>query len=211
VKRATAAAALAASLAACSGEAPPPRGPPAWSSGARGAVGVTSGLPAEQWFPLVDGNVYQYRTSDDEGPGGLLVARVHRASASVGELRTPSGTRRFTYRPDGLATLNKDGVWALVFRLPIEQGPTWRGEHGGMARWDALDVEVEVPAGRYRGCARVLEEQRGDRPARFVTTFCPDVGVVLLDAAGGGALERAELAYVGPPFELGPEGVRRVP
>jgi hypothetical protein len=39
------------------------------------------------------------------------------------------------------------------------------------------------------------------------TTFCPDVGIVLLEAASGAAIERAELKSYGPPVEIGPDGL----
>lgn len=208
---------VAIACAACADPPPPVKAAPGWTAG-RGDATARSGLPAETWFPLVDGTIFQYRTtseggaSEADGPqAGILPARVFRSSARVGELRMPSGTRRFEYRDDGLATLTRDGVWAMVFRLPAEVGPTWRGEHGGTARWEAVDLAVEVPAGRFTGCARVREERGGDRPAVFATTFCPGTGVVVLEAAGGGAAERAELVYAGPPLDLGPDGTKRLP
>jgi hypothetical protein len=203
----------AAVVAGCAGAAPPARSAPAWSSSGAGDPAARSGLASEEWFPLVDGTILQYRTTSegDAAGSGILPARAFRASARTGELRMPSGTRRFEYRPDGVATLNRDGVWVLLFELPIAPETTWRGEHGGTARWDAIDVAVEVPAGRFTGCARVREERGGDRPAVFATTFCPGTGVVLLEAMGGGAAERAELVYAGPPLDLGPDGLRRVP
>ncbi len=196
-------------VAGCAEGTPDAKGPPAWSS-ARGDRAARSGTEAESWFPLVDGNIFQYRTLVDDGAGGVLPARAFRTSGKLGELRMPSGTRRFEYREEGLATLTKDGFWMLVFKLPVAIGPTWRGEHGGIARWDATDLAVEVPAGKFTGCARVVEERGGDRPALFATTFCPGTGVVVLEAAGAGAHERAELTYAGPPFDLGPEGTKRV-
>jgi len=205
---------LALAAAACGDPPPPPRTAPAWSSQGAGDRAARSGLAAESWFPLVDGTILQFRTSaeSDEGPGGgILPARVFRASARLGELRMPSGTRRFEYREDGVATLNRDGVWTLLLRLPVEPGATWRGEHGGTARWEAVDLAVDVPAGRFTGCARVREERGGDRPAVYATTFCPGTGVVILEAASGAVVERAELVYAGPPLDLGPDGVVRVP
>lgn len=205
--------ALAASCAAHPSGTPEPTSAagsePGWSSSRQGAVQAASGLEVESWFPLIDGHVYQYRTSAEDGAAGMLVARVHRASDRVGELRTPSGTRRFEYRDEGLVTL-REGAWVQVFRLPVGDG-TWRGEHGGTSRWDAQNLRVMAPSGVHEGCARVVEERGGDRPARFATTFCPGVGVVVLEASSGGALERADLAYVGPPLDIGPDGTKRMP
>lgn len=205
---------LALGAVGCGDAAPPPRTAPAWSAGGAGDRAARSGYASEEWFPLVDGTILQYRTTteSDDGPGGgILPARVFRASARLGELRMPSGTRRFEFREDGVATLNRDGVWTLLLRLPVEPGPTWRGEHGGTARWEAVDLAVDVPAGRFTGCARVREERGGDRPAVYATTFCPGTGVVILEAASGAVVERAELVYAGAPLDLGPDGVVRVP
>jgi hypothetical protein len=73
-----------------------------------------------------------------------------------------------------------------------------------------VNAVVEVPAGRYDDCVQTLERRGGDRPLSVATTFCPEVGIVLLEAASGAAMERAELKSYGPPVEIGPDGVQRV-
>lgn len=206
----TVAFAFATLVAGC---APGPAGKgaaPGWVEGDGGKRGARSGFAAEGWFPLVEGQLFQYATTTADGTTGLLVARVHRTSDTVGELRMPGGTRRFQFSADGVSTLNKDGVWAFIVKLPVEPAARWRGEHGGQTRWDASPIPVEVKAGHFDGCARVVEERGGDRPARFATTFCPGVGVVLLEATQGDIAERAELSYYGEPLDLGPEGTKRV-
>lgn len=200
---------LSALLLGCGSSPAAQSGPPGWVKGEGGKRGARSGTPAEHWFPLVEGQLFQYATTTSDGTPGILAARVHRASDTVGELRMPAGTRRFQYDVAGLKTLNKDGVWVFVFQLPIDPGASWRGEHGGKMRWDGASLAVDVKAGHFEGCARVVEERGGDRPARFLTTFCPDVGVVLLEAMQGEIIERAELSYFGEPLDLGPEGTKR--
>lgn len=203
--------AAAALLVGCGGQAAADAKPPGWVKSDDGKAGARSGFACESWFPLAEGRLYQYATRTGDGTPGILVARVHRTSDTVGELRMPAGTRQFQYAADGLKTLNKDGVWVHVFQLPVDPAATWRGEHGGKTRWEANGLSVDVKAGHFDGCGRVVEERGGDRPARFSTTFCPDVGVVLLEASQGETAERAELTYFGEPFDIGPEGTKRVP
>lgn len=205
-----AALALSFVLLACGDKPAPSPKDPGWVKAAGGKRGARSSFPCESWFPLVEGQLYQYATRTGDGTPGILGARVHRTSDTLGELRMPAGTRRFQYGPEGVQTLNKDGVWVFIFKLPVDPTLTWRGEHGGKARWDAGGLAVDVKAGHFEGCGRVLEERGGDRPQRFATTFCPDVGVVLLEASQGETAERAELTYFGEPFDLGPEGTKRV-
>jgi hypothetical protein len=156
----------------------------------------------------VDGHVYHYTTANEMGEEGLLVARVHRSGAREGELRFPAGTKRFEYTPEGVVL---SGQGAFVLKEPIALGTSWRGEHGGEARVSAVDVTVEVPAGRFSGCVQTMEERLGDQPVRYVATFCPEVGVVLLEAASRSSYERAELKSYGPPVQIGPDGLERMP
>ncbi len=201
---------VALSIAACGDPPASVAKAPGWVSTEGGKRGARSSFACESWFPLVEGKLYQYATRTGDGTPGILGARVHRTSDTLGELRMPAGTRRFQYGPEGLHTLDKNGVWVFVFKLPVDPGVTWRGEHGGKTRWEAGGLAVDVKAGHFDGCGRVVEERGGDRPARFVTTFCPKVGVVLLEASQGETEERAELTYFGEPFDVGPEGTKRV-
>lgn len=189
------------------GAAAPPPGA-SWSAPPPGAPGASSGSPIERFFPLVDGHVYQYATTNDAGERGVIVARVRRESAGVGELRLPSGSKRFAYTPEGVIL---EGRGAFVLREPLAVGASWPGEHGGLTRVVAAAVSAEVPAGRFAGCVQTLEERLGDRPLRYLSTFCPDVGLVALEASGGASYERAELRSYGPPVQIGPDGLTRTP
>jgi hypothetical protein len=68
---------------------------------------------------------------------------------------------------------------------------------------------VSVPAGSFQGCVTTQEERLGDAPIKMVTTYCPEVGIVTLEAQAGSRVERASLKQFGPPVDLGPEGVTR--
>lgn len=202
--------ALALALLGC-GSAPNASSAPGaapWNGPSQGLQRASSGTGAERYFPLVDGHIYLYVTTAEGGDNGLLVARVHRSGEREGELRLPSGVRRFKYTAEGIVRVD---TGAFVLKEPLSAGTTWSGEHGGRARITAMDASITVPAGRYSGCVQTLEERLGDRPVRYVSTFCPDVGLVSLEAVGSASYEKAELKSYAPPFDMGPDGVVRMP
>jgi hypothetical protein len=195
---------LAVLLAGCSGGR---AGAGQWAGSQAGMKDAASGTAIERFFPLVDGRVYHYTRVDDANEQGLLVARVFRSDKTHGELRFPSGVKRFEYAADGVLLMP---ARSYVLKTPLSVGETWRGEHGGATRIIAVDVVVDVPAGHFTGCVQTLEDVRGDRRVRYATTFCPETGVVVLEAASGASLERAELKSYGAPVQVGPDGVERI-
>ena len=195
-----------ASAVACSASDPDEGAKNAWTASPTGKTGVSSGSELERFFPLVDGNVYQYVTEGDTGEQGLLVARAHRADAAHGELRFPSGAKRFEYASDGVKISTGMGQ-AYILKSPLTVGTSWIGEHGGRTRILSVNATIDVKAGHFTGCVQTLEERKGDRPVKYATTYCPDTGIVLLEAASGAALERAELSSYGAALKLGPYGV----
>ncbi len=185
----------ATALGACSGAAKDPErsvmvAPPT------GASDVSSNTPAEQYFPLVDGTVYNYETQNGEGVRGILIARVHRTDQTHGALLFPSGRKRFLYSPQGVLI---DPSGDIVLPADIRVGATFRGQNGGRATIDDTSVVIDVKAGSFRNCVRVVEQRGGDQRAVYTTTFCPDVGIVVIEAQSGSAYERAELVSAGPP------------
>jgi hypothetical protein len=195
-------AALSLVAFACGPTAAPPQNPSFGDPG-DGVVDVSSGTALERYFPIVHGNLWHYDTASDEGERGRLLVRARRTSATEGELVTPGGTRRIAYTTEGVGLL---GLSVYVLKAPLAAGTSWTGEHRGRARIEAANVSVTVPAGRFDGCVVTVEERGGDVPVRYTTTFCPDVGIVVLDVETGRAHERAELRSYGPPVNLGPEG-----
>src|SRR5580692_1351730 len=174
-------------LGACS--AGPSSASSPWLVPSEGQKDVASGTPVERFFPLVDGMVYNYATMNEVGEEGMLIARVFRADPKHGELRFPKGTKQFEFAAEGIVLAGSEGGYVL--KTPIAVGTSWRGEHGGQSRILKIDAAVDPPAGHYDGCVQTLEERGGDRPMKWATTFCPDVGVVLLEVATGGNYERA--------------------
>ena len=183
-------------VASCSGPATPSQQPrSALLDAPAGAAGVTSSTPVERYFPLVDGIVYSYATENDTQGSGVLIARVHRVDATHGELIFPTGRKRFSYAADGV---HIEPTGDLVLAAPVVRGATFRGQNGGQAIIAETGLAVTVRAGGFTDCVRVVEERGGDLRARFTTTFCPDVGIVVIEAQSGEIYERAELVSAGP-------------
>lgn len=199
-------AALAVALGACGPSEPASRAPADPFMAGAEAQAFTSGTPAERFFPLVDGYIYSYATMSGTGDTGVLVSTAARRSPTHGELRSSSGSRRFEYTPEGVVSV---ATGSFILKEPLAPGSSWRGEHGGVTRIEGADLVVTVLGGTFKGCLRTIEERGGDVPARYDTTFCPDVGVVALEVASGMSLERAELKSYAPPVRIGPDGLVR--
>jgi hypothetical protein len=175
--------------AACGGEVPTASAP---------ASAPRSGSPVERYFPLEDGRIYHYVTREGDDTG-MLVARVARTGEDRGELRLSNATKRFVYAPDGVAY---EGGGAYVLKAPLEVGATWAGEHGGTTRITRTDADVAGLAGRYAGCLETVEEGGRIEGARYASTYCPGVGMVLLEVTAGGDAARAELKSYGAPVAI---------
>ncbi|MBS2019733.1 MAG: hypothetical protein JST00_43120 [Deltaproteobacteria bacterium] len=156
-----------------------------------------SNSSAEVYFPLEEGKIYSYATNDN-GETGMLVAKVHRTDPAHGELRLSNATKRFVFSPEGVAY----DTGLFILKAPIEVGTSWPGEHGGTTKITSTDAAPKVPAGSYSGCVQTVEE--GGRPpgSRYTTTYCPGVGMVLLEVAFGGAESRAELKSYALPMKI---------
>ncbi|AKU95397.1 hypothetical protein AKJ09_02061 [Labilithrix luteola] len=162
-----------------------------------GGAKASSGAAAERFFPLEEGRLYHYLTREN-GETGMLVARVHRSDATHGELRLTNTTKRFVYGP---SSVSYDGG-ATILKDPIEVGASWPGEHGGTTKVSAVDTNVTVAAGSYSGCVQTVEEGGRMPGARYATTYCPGVGMVLLEISAAGNEARAELKSYGAPVKI---------
>lgn len=197
-------------LSACA-SSPAPLASSRWLVPSEGQKDVSSGTPLERLFPLVDGMVYTYATLNETGDGGLLIARVHRTDARRGELRFASGAKMFEFAADGIRIPDRAGEGTYILKMPLSVGTVWRGEHGGESRVLNVSASADTPAGHFDDCVQTLEERKGDRPVRYATTFCPGVGVVLLEAAAGASFERASLKTYAPPLRMKDDGSERMP
>lgn len=149
------------------------------------------------FFPLEEGKIYSYTTTA-AGDTGMLVAKVHRTDATHGELRMSNTTKRFVVTPESVAL--DDG--RVILKAPLDVGAAWPGEHGGTTKVTSIDATAKVPAGAYAGCVQTVEE--GGRPpgSRYTTTYCPGIGIVLLEVAAGGEQAKIELKSYASPVVL---------
>ena len=165
--------------------------------GPGGVQRTPSGSNVEQFFPLEEGRIYAYATQEN-GETGMLVAKVHRTDATHGELRLSNASKRFVFTPEGVAY---DGG-AFILKSPLDVGATWPGEHGGTTKVVATDASPKVVAGSYSSCVQTVEE--GGRPegSKYATTYCPGVGMVLLEVHAPGAEAKAELKSYAAPVKI---------
>jgi hypothetical protein len=152
---------------------------------------------ADVYFPLEDGRIYAYETREGADTG-MLVAKVRRTDATHGELRLSNATKRFVYERDGV----RYDTGLYVLKTPVAVGTSWPGEHGGTTSIESIDAKVDVPAGRYGGCVRTVE--RGGRPpgSTYASTYCPTVGMVLLEVSALGSEARAALKSYDFPVKI---------
>ena len=158
---------------------------------------------AERFFPLEEGKIYSYATRENEDTG-MLVAKVHRSDATHGELRLSNATKRFAILPDGITYVGG----AYVLKTPLDAGASWPGEHGGTTTIASTDVALQVPAGSYAGCLQTVEERGRVAGARYETTYCPGIGMVLLVVTAPIGNARAELKSYGAPVKIEGSGLR---
>jgi len=158
-------------LAGC-GAAPKTADPAAPVSKAK----VTS---VERFMPLVAGTVYSFETTvENSNDKGVMMVAVDRPRDGMATLTVGGKVERLELVPEGIRLAT--GGWLL--KSPLERGTRYRGGFGEVVV-EAIDREVEVPAGRYRGCVVIIEESVTGRK-KVTTTFCPDVGMVLMEAEG---------------------------
>lgn len=151
----------------------------------------------DAFFPLEDGRIYAYETREGADTG-LLVAKVRRADATHGELRLSNATKRFVYERDGV---RYEGG-SYILKTPLSVGTSWPGEHGGTTTIESVDAAVTVPAGKYTSCVRTVE--KGGRPpgSIYTNTYCPTVGMVLLEVSAMGNEASAALKSYGFPVKF---------
>jgi hypothetical protein len=184
---------LALSAVACGGAGkattPKPSGP----------AGITD---VERYLPLTDNTVFAYETlSETTGERGVLMLGVKRRRPELVELSIGGKVQRLDIVPDGV----RHATGGYLLKAPLSVGATWKGQFGEV-RVTALDRAVDVPAGRFQNCVETVEEVRAPAQKKATTVFCPEVGMVLLQAEGTAEgeyeLVRAVLRSHGPRIDL---------
>jgi hypothetical protein len=162
----------------------------------------------ERYLPLEDGTVFSYDTqSEQRNARGLLIVQVSRPRTGRVDLRMGSRTERLQFVPDGIAYV--EGGYLL--KVPLAKGATWRSR-SGMVRIESTEETATVPAGKFEGCLRTVEELKDAGLTRTVASvYCPHVGLVMIDVNGmtpdGHDRETAVLRSFGPRVDLTTQNV----
>lgn len=184
---------FAALAVACGSPGPAPAAP------GGPAAAPPSGSPVESYFPLVQGHMYTYATRDGAETGTVSM-RVERGDATHGKLVVvgSGSAKRFVYEKDGVAY---EGG-AYILKAPLEVGTSWPGEHGGSAQIAKTDLTMTAGGKTYGSCIQTVED--GTRPpgARYTTTYCPGVGMVLFEVVTNVGDARGELTSYGAPLPM---------
>lgn len=154
-------------------------------------------------MPLTHDTVFAYDTlSEATGETGLLVINITRPRPDMAELRVGGRAQRLEIVSDGI----RHTTGGYLLKSPLAVGARYKGQFGDV-RVTAVDRAIDVPAGKFSGCAETVEEASAPAPKKVTTTYCPNVGMVLLVAEGmvegAYATERATLRSFGPRLDLG--------
>jgi len=142
-------------------------------------------------YPMNDGAqwVYDVDTGGNEPPtlGIFEVVAASGTSRQIANNRGMNARGQVTHGdpisyeidPTGIRRASSEG-WLL--RAPIELGAEWPAVGGRSARVVDLDHTVEVFAGTYEHCV-VVEEDGGEDGRVVTTTYCPEVGPVVIESS----------------------------
>lgn len=155
----------------------------------------------ERYMPLKPDTVYAFETSiENSGEKGVLMMHVDRPRANQAVLVVGGKSQRLEIEKQGIRLTT--GGWLL--KAPLAVAAQFKGQFGQVVI-RSTDAEVQVPAGRFTGCVETIEESAAVRK-RVTTVFCPDIGIVSLDAEGtiGDEFgrERAVLRSYGPRVDI---------
>ncbi len=131
-----------------------------------------------RFMPLEEGTVYRYDTRE-KGSAEPGVMTIEVQDSRRGQVTMHFGGRTIHLRStrDGIAVA--EGGYLL--KSPLVKDASWDGSLGTV-RVASLDDTVEVPAGKFTGCIRTVEQERVFGGVRTITSqFCPHVGLAAMD------------------------------
>lgn len=127
-------------------------------------------------YPLQKGNAWSYDVDTGDGTAILAITRVTQVRGNVIEVVTGQTASHYELRPDGIWRVERR---AYLLRAPVAVGQRWASGGGLTATITRTGVRVETTAGQFDRCVEIREE--GTVTGGTIhTTYCPDVGPVLL-------------------------------
>ncbi|MCA9581132.1 MAG: hypothetical protein KC416_05015 [Myxococcales bacterium] len=141
-------------------------------------VGPKGPLRATDLFPMTLGTVWSYDVDAGEAAPVLAISRVTRAEQGRVEITSGSAIHPYEIRDEGIW---RPGSETWLLRDPLSVGSTWPSQAGLSARVEAVAISMETALGPAEGCVRV-EEKDADNVRSIRTTYCPDLGPVLVES-----------------------------
>jgi hypothetical protein len=155
-----------------------------------------------RYLPLENNTVFSYETYiEDTNEHGLAVFEIARPRPELAELSIAGQVRkRYYFEPAGV----RSGHGGYLLKSPLSLNSQWTGDDGQVTV-TSVNESVDVPAGKFSGCIKTVEQAKLPGATRTTTTvFCPGVGITLLqiEAAqeGTSVLQRLSLKSFGPRF-----------
>lgn len=136
----------------------------------------TPELTPARLFPLHAGSAWSYDVDTGDGNNALAITRVTEAGAGRAAVQGGEGVTHYEQRPDGIFRTALSGY---LLKGPIREGSTWPSGGGMQALIAHTGVAIDTPAGHFEGCVEVVE-RGAPSGALITTTYCPDVGPVLV-------------------------------
>jgi len=133
----------------------------------------------QHWYPLDAGNVWSFSIREVKGgPAILVVTKVIAFDGTLALLQTGSAETSLRVTADSIA---REPSGSVLLRTPLRLGDKWAGATGSQVEVTRLDAAVTTDAGAFKGCVEITETFAGDDARTMHTTFCPEVGPVLVD------------------------------
>jgi len=155
-----------------------------------------------RFAPFENNTVFSYETYiEDTNERGILVFEIRRPRPELAELSVAGQVRkRYYFEPDGI----RSSLGGYLLKAPLAANATWQGDDGPV-RVAAVNESLDLPAGKFEGCIKTVEQAKLGAATRTTTTdFCPGVGIATLqiegEQEGMSVLQALRLRSFGPRF-----------
>jgi hypothetical protein len=161
------------------------------------------------YYPFEAGMQWSYMVYGAPGTPGLLsVDKVIAFDGTTAVVKSGDSTLTYRVTPEGIY---REPAHTFLIKWPVVRGETWQGARGSRVEVTGVELRITVEAGVFDDCIEITETVGGDEAEMLRTTFCPDVGPVLIDirelnTPPGAVPARlvGRLRAYGPPLTLPP-------